>query len=169
MRPTPRFVQGSTRLRGLRRAILVAAALSSAHCSHEYHPEYHPVQTYVQNVNYTRLYNTGEAATPGNVALLAFAPPDPAARGCALGRAPACYSECFHENRGWCCELLGVMFRTGEGVFPNRTTADNLHARACALGACMRPGSAPPSSGDVASPGSVVVYGDVNGPIIIGH
>jgi hypothetical protein len=61
------------------------------------------------------------------------------------------------------------MFRTGEGVFPNRLTADNLHARACALGACMRVDSTAPPSGDVASPGSVVVYGDVNGPIIMGR
>jgi hypothetical protein len=149
----------------VKRLVLIAAALSSAHCSHEYHPEYHPVQ----NVTYTRVYTTGPSVTAAPTGLVLTPPADPGARGCALGRAPACYNECFHENRGWSCELLGVMFRTGEGVFPDRTTADNLHARACALGACMRPGSPVPAPGDVASPGSVVVYGDVNGPIIIGH
>jgi hypothetical protein len=141
-------------------AILAFAAC--AHCSQEYHPDYHP--EYVQNVTYSRVYNVPDAAETITQ--------KPDERGCSMGRAAACWNECFHESRGWSCELLGVMFRTGEGVFPDQATADRLHERACALGPCgaKRNGGAPaPGAGVVTTPGGVVVYGDMNGNVVLGH
>jgi hypothetical protein len=137
-------------------------ALLCVRCTHDYHPEYHPQVTYA----YTRVYNAPPEA-PSPVAVVPA--PDPSARGCSLGRAAACWNECFHESRGWSCELLGVMFRTGEGVFPNPQTADHLHARACALGACAPNGAVVVPAGEVTSPGNVFVNGDVYGPIVVGR
>jgi hypothetical protein len=147
---------------------LFALAMACAHCSRVYHPDYHPQATYVQNLTYTRVYgipvppeSSGADVAPGARA--------PAERGCALGRPTACWNECFHEGRGWSCELLSVMFRTGEGVFPDQGVANNLHARACALGQCGRPEAGAAGAGQITSPGSVVVYGDVNGNIVLGQ
>jgi hypothetical protein len=156
------------RIVGLRLAVAVLA-LASAQCTHEYHPEYHPEQRYVQQVTYSRVYNVPGTATVANGSVVALPPASPDDRGCSLGRAAACWSECFHLERGWSCELLGVMFRTGEGVFPNAETAAKLHARACALGQCS-PGNVaavPPAA--VTSPGNVVIYGDMNGNVVLGH
>jgi hypothetical protein len=147
------------------RFAVIVLSFACAHCYEEYHPDYHP--EYGQHVTYSRVYNLAGAGE--NALAVASKPPLAQERGCSMGRAAACWNECFHESRGWSCELLGVMFRTGEGVFPDQATADRLHERACALGQCGPRGATAPGAGVVTSPGSVVVYGDMNGNVVLGH
>ena len=152
------------------RLALGAAALLlfACACSREVHPDFHPQTTYVQNVTYARdVYNLGAEAPRSADGRASGESRE--SRGCSTGSAPACWSECFHQGRAWACELLSVMFRTGDGVFPDAAASARLHARACALGECARSDTPSGPGGNITSPGGVVVYGDLHGNVVLGR
>lgn len=165
----------SPRLPALAIAILAGATASA--CANEYHPEYHPVSTYsyVQNVTYARdIVNVQRAPRPSPGAsverdvraALAGSGADDAP--CADGGALACYRECFHGRASRACYRLGVMFDRGIEVVASPKTAARLYAMACRMGDCDEPPDAP-AGAPVTSPGTLVVYGNVNGNVVIGR
>lgn len=147
------------------RASMWLAACLLGGCSRIVHPDYHPEATYhvVQNVTYAHhVVQIGAGDTGG---------PRPTSNGsaCRQGSAPACWADCFHEGAARACELLSLMFRTGDGVVPDAKVAAQLHARACALGDCAEQDDENRPADTVRTPGAVVIYGDLNGNVVIGR
>jgi hypothetical protein len=142
----------------------------TAGCSRTYHPEYHPETRYsfVQNIS---------VGVPEE--------------RCKLGRSGECWRECFERSHGEACYLLGVMFETGHGVARSHEDALRMSALASKLGYAPAaidvelaapyldlwgrdhaPSVASPptvASGNVSSPGGVIVYGSVNGDVVLGR
>jgi len=152
--------------------VVVCAAASLVGCAHEYHPEYHPETrtSYVQNVTYAQ--NAWVLPQPTNIA--------PSAEGtyalgggevaCAPGRPTECWRDCFKRASGAACHELASMFEAGYGVVPSHDNAQRLARRACDLGECGPLRTAwRGQPGDVSSPGSIVVYGDFKGNVVIGR
>ncbi len=150
----------------------VVCALPVA-CVSTYHPEYHPEirYSYVQNIS----YGVPEGATH-----------------CRLGLASECWNECFGRQSGEACYLLSVMFETGNGVPQRHESAERLAAVAGRLGyepaaidvtmaapyldlwrhettpRGVRPSGARDQGVVRAEKGVVVVYGNLNGDVVIG-
>jgi TPR repeat protein len=148
--------------------LLLALTSALLGCSQTYHPEFHPETRYsfVQNIS--------------------MGAPE---ERCDLGRTAACWCDCFARSHGDACYLLGVMFETGHGVPRSHDDAVRMSLLAAKLGyapASIDVDMAAPyidlwghdqtttvgvsktSTSNVSSTGGVVVYGSVNGDIILG-
>jgi TPR repeat protein len=158
----------------LRALALAAVCVASTACATTYHPEYHPEvhYSYVQNINY---------GVPAST------------KRCRLGMANECWNECFGGASGEACYLLGVMFETGNGVPQRHESAERLSAVAAKLGyepaaidvTMAAPymdlwrhettprGTRPTEARDRgmvrSEKGVVVVYGNLNGDVIVGR
>jgi hypothetical protein len=88
---------------------------------------------------------------------------------CAPGRPTECWRDCFKRSVGGACLELASMFEAGYGVVPSHDNAQRLARRACELGECGPLRNVWRGRGDVSSPGSIVVYGDFKGNVVIGR
>ncbi len=149
-----------------------ACVLFASACTHEVHPEYHPEArySYVQNVTYAEnawIAPPSSAGSPGVAPSLESSYALGAGGDtCEGGRAQACWRECFKDATGESCARLADMFARGDGVTRSPDNARRLAQRACDLGTC---GQRRPAAGVVSSPGTVIVYGDFNGNVVLGR
>jgi hypothetical protein len=101
---------------------------------------------------------------------------------CGPDHPHACWTRCFEQSNGEACRVMARLYET-----TSADSARRLYVRACDLGACMRDPAAggtlearPAASytglfhsssgtplGAVSSPGSVIVYGRLNGRVRI--